>query len=121
MKRRMEYPEAGSSSVYAIAITGLVAVMAVAVIQIVMYVELKHRVSSTADLSALAASKAAASGEDGCAAAERLARRSHVRIASCHMDYDVATVTASARADSWWQLRVRADVKSRAAPIEYVR
>src|SRR5699024_8498690 len=88
--------ESGSTTVYALVIAVLVSLLAVAGVQIAMFVALKHRVSSAADLSALAASRAAAGGDDGCAAATKLAAESDVRIASCQMDFEVATVTAHA-------------------------
>lgn len=117
---RRRTSEHGSATVYALAITVLIVLLAVAAIQITMFFTLKHRVSAAADMSAIAASKAEAAGRDGCAAAKRLARRSHVQLAACQMDYEVATVTATARAKSWWAIRMRAEVKARAAPVEYV-
>lgn|GEM_PF-3014755 len=113
--------ESGSATVYVLVIAVLVSLLAVAGVQIAMFVALKHRVSSVADLSAIAASRAATAGDDGCAAAEKLAGESDVRIASCQMDFEVATITAEARAQSWWAIRVRAEVTARAAPIDYVR
>lgn len=113
--------ESGSATVYVLVIAALVSLLAVAGVQIAMFVALKHRVSAAADLSALAASRAAASGDDGCTAAAKLADESDVGITSCQMDFEVATVTVHARAHSWWAIRVRAEVTSRAAPIDYVR
>lgn len=106
---------------YGLAIALLVTLLALAAIQIAMFVTLKHKVTATADLSALAASKAAREGDDGCAAAKKLAQRSDVQISSCRMDYEVATVTAMARSTSWWAIGARAEVTARAAPIDYVQ
>src|SRR5699024_12281422 len=80
---RKHSTESGSATVYVLVIAVLASLLAVAGVQIAMFVALKHRVSSAADLSAIAASRAATAGDDGCAAAEKLAGESDVRIASC--------------------------------------
>ena len=110
----------GAATVHAVTVAVLLVVMTLALVQATSLVRLRHRVAAAADLAALAASRASASGEEGCRAARDTARRNGARLVSCRMDYDVATVTARAISPPWWGGRWAAEQRARAAPQSYL-
>lgn len=113
--------ERGVATVHALWVAAvLVGVVALA-LQVTALVAARHRVASAADLAALAASRAASEGSDGCAAARALAARNGARLDRCRMDLEVATVTASGSARPWWGGRWTVRVQARAAPAWYER
>lgn len=118
MRRR---PDHGAVTVHATSIAILLLIAALIVVQAANLVRMRHRVAAAADLAALAASRASAVGEDGCAAARAIAFRNDARLIRCRMDYDVATVTARARSQPWWGTSWGAEQTARAAPESYVR
>ena len=96
----------------------VIIVVAGACMVAVLLLSLHQRAGQGADFAALAASKASADGNDGCANARRIARANGTRITSCRMDAEVATVTARAEIDTpfgAWGIKQRA----RAAPSYY--
>lgn len=118
--RRCSRPEAGVATAHAVAVTALLALIAVGCLQLVTVVGLRQQAAAAADLAALAASRASAEGGDGCAAARRLARANGARVVGCRMDADVATVTVSVRSPTWAIGRWAATTRARAAPAWYL-
>jgi len=112
--------ERGAVTVYAASAAVLLTLMALVMTQVAGLIRLKHSVASAADLAALAASRASVAGEDGCDAADDLMRRNEARLVSCRMDYDVATVVATATSKSWWGHTWSFEQRARAAPDYYV-
>lgn len=110
----------GSATVHAAVLLALVTTVAVVVVQAAVLVRLRHEVAAAADLAALAASRASASGADGCAAARLVADRNGAVLVSCRMDLDVATVTARGVSSPWWGKRWAVEQRARAAPADYV-
>lgn len=110
----------GAVSVYAASAAVMLTLLALVVTQVAGLVRLKHSVASAADLAALAASRASVDGEDGCAAAEELARLNDARLVSCRMDYDVATVKARGTSKQWWGNTWSVEQRARAAPDFYL-
>lgn len=117
MRRR---PDHGAVAVLAASIAILLLIAALIVVQAANLVRMRHRVAAAADLAALAASRASAAGEDGCAAARGIALRNDARLIRCRMDYDVATVTARARSQPWWGTSWGTEQTARAAPESYL-
>lgn len=116
----MRRAERGAVAVHAAVVAVALVVATLVLMQAVSLIHLRHRVASAADLAALAGSQASASGQDGCAAARGVARRNDARLSRCHMDFDVATVTATAASPRWWGGRWRVEQPARAAPASYV-
>lgn len=116
----MNRAEKGSVTVHALWVTAVLCVVAVLMAQVATVVRLKHQVASAADLAALAASRASLAGYDGCDAASKVARHNDAHLVRCHMDLDVATVTARRQTPSWWGHRWAFEIDARAAPDFYV-
>lgn len=112
--------ERGAVTVYAASAAVMLTLLALVLTQVAGLIRLKHSVASAADLAALAASRASVAGEDGCRAAEDLARRNGARLVSCRMDYDVATIVAGGTSRSWWGQTWSFEQKARAAPDFYL-
>lgn len=112
--------ERGAVAVHAASIGIVLLIVALVVMQAANLVRVRHRVGAAADLAALAASRASASGGDGCREARAIALRNGARIVRCRMDYDVATVTARARSEPWWGSSWAAEQSARAAPESYL-
>lgn len=111
--------ERGSVSMHAVWIATALLLLALTMTEAGALIAMRHRAAASADLAALAASRAAVNGHDGCAAARRSARSNHAEVTSCRMDYDVATVTARTESSRWWGHRWAAEVPARAAPTFY--
>lgn len=116
----MSRKEHGVVTAHAVWVVTAITVVALLAVQVVALVQLRHRAASAADLSALAASRASVVGEDGCRAAERLARKNGARLEACRMDLDVATVTTRLSATPWWGGEWVTTQDARAAPTSYV-
>jgi secretion/DNA translocation related TadE-like protein len=112
--------ERGSASAYAVIAAAALLLVALVITEAAALVAVRHRAASAADLAALAGSQASVAGHDGCAAAERAARRNDARLVSCRMDFDVATVTARVDSSRWWGHRWAAEIPARAAPASYL-
>lgn len=116
---RMNAPrERGTGSTLAISAGAVIVMVAGACMVAVLLLSLHQRAGQGADFAALAASKASVDGQEGCAAARRIAKANGTRITSCRMDAEVATVTARAEIKTplgAWGIRQRA----RAAPSYY--
>ena len=113
--------ETGSVTVHALWVSAALAVVVLVGLQIAALVQVRHAVASAADLAALAGTRAANEGRDGCAAARAMAQRNDARLSACRMDYDVATVTATGSARPWWGGTWSTAVEARAAPSWYER
>ena len=93
VRRRRD--ERGVATVVAVAMMGLLlAVTAVAVGGTQVAVA-GHRAGAAADLAALAGAQALRSGGDGCAAAERSARRNAGRVTGCVVEGSDVHVTVA--------------------------
>lgn len=112
--------ERGAVTIYAAAIAVMLVVAALVITEMAGLVRLRHRVAAAADLAALSASQASVGGEDACAAARRIAKRNGAEVATCRMDYDVATITARGASQTWWGHRWEFQQKARAAPDFYL-
>ncbi|MGJ9412748.1 Rv3654c family TadE-like protein [Aeromicrobium sp. CF4.19] len=117
---RIASAQRGAVSVHGIWVVVGLAVVALLLVQVVALVQLRHRAASAADLAALAASRASVGGDDGCAAAEVIARRNHARLQTCRMDLDVATVTTRLESTPWWGGQWITTQDARATPTSYV-
>ena len=113
--------EKGSVTVHAIWLATALLVLALVMLEAASLIGVRHRAAAAADLAALAGSRAAVNGHDGCAAARASARANGAELVTCRMDYDVATVTARVVSRRWWGHRWSADVPARAAPDFYFR
>ncbi|KAA1396100.1 Rv3654c family TadE-like protein [Aeromicrobium ginsengisoli] len=112
--------ERGAVTVHAAVIAVMLLVAALVITEMAGLVRLRHRVAAAADLAALAATQASVTGEDGCAAASRIADRNDAEVLNCRMDFDVATVTTRATSHTWWGHRWAVEQKARAAPDFYL-
>ncbi|WP_082582272.1 Rv3654c family TadE-like protein [Aeromicrobium sp. Root236] len=112
--------ERGAVTVHAATIGVMLLVAALIITEMAGLIRLRHRVAAAADLAALAATQASVSGEDGCAAARRIAGRNDAKVLTCRMDFDVATITTRATSRTWWGHRWAVEQKARAAPDFYL-
>jgi secretion/DNA translocation related TadE-like protein len=112
--------ERGSITAHAVWVGAALCAVAVIMAQVAVAVRLHHQAASAADLAALAGSRAASAGRDGCAAAKDVARRNGAQLVRCRMDLDVATVTARRTTEQWWGRAWTFEVDARAAPVDYV-
>ncbi len=112
--------ELGVVSVHGVWVVVALTAAALLAVQVAGLVQLRHRAVAAADLAALAASRASVEGQDGCAAAEQIARRNQARLEACRMDLDVATVTTRLESTPWWGGRWVTAQDARAAPVHYV-
>jgi secretion/DNA translocation related TadE-like protein len=76
----------------------------------------QRRLESAADLAALAGAAAVQRGEDGCAAAGRVARRNGSRLAGCLIVQDRVEVTTAGRARLPFGAQARQQARARAGP-----
>ncbi|MBF6333944.1 Rv3654c family TadE-like protein [Nocardia transvalensis] len=89
----------GAATVAAcLALTALL-VVTVLIVQLGAVVAVRHRAQAAADLGALAAAGALATGaETGCARADEIAKRMRVRVRDCAVEGWDATITVEAGA-----------------------
>ena len=80
MSRR---PERGVATVLVVAVAGLLLVIGLAVVGVTAVVVAHREAQAAADLAALAGAQAAVRGNDGCAAAEAVARANRARLTGC--------------------------------------
>lgn len=112
--------ERGSAAVYAMVFAAAIGVVAVIAAQCVALARIQHKAASAADLAALAASRAAQHGDDGCAAARSVAERNAANVRSCEMSDSVATVTVQIESPQMWGRTWKVAQRARAAPGDYV-
>ena len=118
MKARHEKGESGIASAHVLTISFVLLTVTSVCLVAVLIFGLHQKSSQGADFAALAASKASVDGKNGCHAAKRLAKVNGVRLVSCRMDADVATVSTKAVVSTpfgSWGIKSRA----RAAPDFY--
>ncbi|NMN96858.1 Rv3654c family TadE-like protein [Antrihabitans stalactiti] len=109
----------GVATVFASFVMLALLVVAVSIVQVGSSVAARHRAQSAADLAALAAAGALDDGdESACSAAETIAHRMSVSVATCMVeDWDVVvTVTATKELAAFGSKEVRA--VARAGPVE---
>ena len=79
--------EQGSATVWVLALSGVLAVVALTVVLLAAAVNRRPRAGAAADLSALAAAAAAATGHpDGCTAAAQVAEANGGELTTCVVD-----------------------------------
>lgn len=111
--------ERGSATAYAVVIAVAIGLMAVIAAQCIALARVQHKAASAADLAAIAASKAARGGGDGCTAARVVARHNAGTVESCVMAEAVATVVVRIESPPMWGRTWNVDQKARAAPGDY--
>ncbi|MFI7463013.1 Rv3654c family TadE-like protein [Nonomuraea sp. NPDC049646] len=88
--------ERGSATLWGVALMGLLMAVAGGLAAVGAVRVARHRVDSAADLSALAAARAAIADPEGaCGRAAALARRNGVRLAACEITGEIADVRTS--------------------------
>lgn len=110
--------EEGVASTYVMSIALLLLTVSTVCLFAVLLIGLNQRAAQGADFAALAASKASVDDKPACQSARRIARANGVRIVTCRMDAEVATVTTRAELNTpfgAWGVKARA----RAAPDYY--
>ena len=81
--------ERGSATVWVVALSGVLAVLASTVVLVGAGVVARHRASAAADLAALAAAgRASLGGHDACRVAAEAARVNAAELTSCTVDAD---------------------------------
>lgn len=110
----------GSATVYGLLVGFMLCLGTLVATQATTIIRLQHEVASAADLAAVAASAAAVRGEDGCEAAQVVARHNGADVVACAMDLEVATVTTRARSQPMWGQQFTAERRARAAPSDYI-
>ncbi len=111
----------GAVSVLAVCLVVLLLAVAGGAVEMGAALRARHMAASAADLAALAASRAAESGEDACAEAEEVARLNGAKLVTCRLDAAVATVTAEVRTPRWWGHGWSSRQSARAAPVSYLQ
>ncbi|MGH1561188.1 Rv3654c family TadE-like protein [Mumia sp. DW29H23] len=110
--------ERGAATVYA-AVLAVVATTACTIaLHVAAVARLQHHVTAAADLAALAASQAALNGDDGCAAARRIATANATSLRACALAEAVATVVVE-RSGRVWGRSITVHRTARAAPSDY--
>lgn len=107
----------GSAAVWGTLILGLLVVLTVVVTVLAGAVADRRRVSSAADLAALAGAAAGQRGEDACAAAGATARRNDARLTSCAAVGPTVTVGTARVAGPVLGLRFVVRATARAGPV----
>ncbi|WP_037574657.1 Rv3654c family TadE-like protein [Phaeacidiphilus oryzae] len=96
--RRRPQPEAGSATIWVLAVAALLALAGLAALGLGAAVLARHRAESAADLAALAAAERvdAGAGESPCARAEELVRAQggHARLVACAVARDRSVTVA---------------------------
>lgn len=110
----------GAATVYAVLGCLLLGLVCVVGLQLATISRLQHEVTAAADLAALAASRAAVEGRDGCAAATTIAHENGAELVSCAMAADVATLEVSGRSPVMWGRTWTIRRSARAGPADYV-
>lgn len=98
----------GSGSLAALVVAAVLLATTVGALTWSSAVDARQRAESAADLSALAAARAVATGADGCATAERVTRASRARLAWCAASG--STVSVVVEAEAWSGLLRRLDM-----------
>lgn len=118
--RNRRRTDRGSATIYAVVLATAIAVMAVIAAQCIALARVQHKAASAADLAALAASRAAQEGRDGCAEARAVAERNAAEVRDCEMSEAVATVTVQIESPPMWGRTWEVAQRARAAPGDYV-
>ena len=117
--RAPEGPDRGSATIWVLALSGVLAVLAAAVVLVGVAAVARHRAATAADLAALAAAGRAVLGQPGgCELAAEVARANAARLVSCAVD---GSAVAEVRVDVPVQLgRLglhAASARARAGPV----
>lgn len=104
--------EAGFGTLFAVAMTGLLALVTATCVGVVGIVSTHRMAQAAADLAALAGASTAQQGGDACARAAAIARSNQARLTSCQVRGSNVRVKVLARSPKF--LGVRHDVPARA-------
>ncbi len=108
--------EAGSASVLAVGMVMMLCVCTLVVAVLGSLAVGQRRVSSAADLAALAAAGAVQRAQDGCAAAASVAASNEAELTDCRVDGEVVTVRVSREVPGAFGWRALLTVEARAGP-----
>ena len=108
----------GSATVWVLALSGVLAVVGLAAVLVGAAVVARHRASSAADLSALAAAGRAVAGGDACGTAAEIAGANAAELTHCAVDAGaVVTVEVSVTARLGRLGAFSATARARAGPV----
>lgn len=114
--RRGARAERGAATVLAVAVLGLLLVVAAALAVVGAMVTAHRQAQSAADLAALAGARALADGADACRAAAQLAAANGARLTACSViDRDVST-SVVVTGPRWLGQAGDLDARARAGP-----
>ena len=113
MSRRAER---GAVTVLAVAILGVLVLLAAAFAVAETMVVAHRRAQSAADLAALAGASAAQQARDPCAAASQVAAANDAVVTNCSVVLRDVTVTARVRGPRWLGARADFEAQARAGP-----
>jgi secretion/DNA translocation related TadE-like protein len=114
MSRRVG--EEGSASVLAVAMVGVLLMVAAALGVVTAMVRAHRLAQSGADLAALAGAHGLALGRDGCLDADRIAAANDVRLTGCQVDGLTVVVTVLAEGPHWLGQTADLSAEARAGP-----
>jgi secretion/DNA translocation related TadE-like protein len=119
---RRHDPERGSATVWVLALSAVLAVLATAVVLVGAAAVARHRATAAADLAALAAAGRAVLGEpDGCELAAQVARANAARLVACSIDASAVVEVRVSVPVRLGRLGVHAaSARSRAGPVPVV-
>ncbi len=108
--------EGGAATVLVVALAGLLLVVGLAVVGVTAVVVTHRSAQSAADLAALAGAGALASGRDGCATADTIARGNGADLRSCEVAGRDVLVRVGATARPGFGLAFDLTARARAGP-----
>ena len=108
--------ERGAATVLVVALAGLLLLIGAAVTGVTAVVVTHRAAQSAADLSALAGAQATVRGEDGCAAADAIARDNEAELIDCQVLAGDVLVQVHRTARPGFGLAFDLSARSRAGP-----
>lgn len=112
----MNGTERGSATPFAIACLGLLVLLAAALGVVAAMVHAQRRAQSAADLGALAAAQALATGADGCAAGGRIAGANGAALTSCQVTGREVRLQVEVTGPHWLGQTADLTAEARAGP-----
>ena len=110
------HDDGGAATVLVLAMAGLLCFVAVALAGVAGLVRTQRSAQSAADLTALAAATALASGDDACGSASGVAERNGASLTSCTVQGREARVVVEVPGPPWPGRRVVVSAEARAGP-----
>lgn len=112
----MRRVERGSATPFAIACLGLLVLLAAALGVVAAMVRAERQAQSAADLAALAAARALASGGDGCREGSRIAEANQAELVSCAVSGREVRLRVETGGPHWLGQVADLDAEARAGP-----